>query len=176
VLFRAKSNLRFRRLYSYDIDKSLGLKCDQTILLTNYYASKDYPDKLRRVKYYDDVNERNLVFLSNLFTLPALTIAELYKCRWRIEIFFKWIKQNLRIKSFYGTTENAVKTQIWIAISTYVLVAIIKKQLKLDISLYTFLQILSVNMFEKVPIFQLVTENDYNKIKPPVSNQLSLFD
>lgn len=175
-IIRSKSNLRFRRIYSHAIDKSLGLKCDQTILLSNYYAAKDYPDKLRRIKFYDDVNERNLVFLSNLFTLPALTIAELYKCRWRIEIFFKWIKQNLRIKAFYGTTENAVKTQIWIAISTYVLVAIIKKQLKLDISLYTFLQILSVNIFEKVPIFQLVTDNDYNKFKPPVSNQLSLFD
>lgn len=175
-IIRAKSNLNFKRLYSRSVNKSLGLKCDQTIVLSNYYASKDYPDKLRRVKFYDSETDKNLVFLSNIFTLPALSIAELYKYRWKIELFFKWIKQNLRIKAFYGTSENAVKTQIWIAITMYVLVAIIKKQLKLDISLYTFLQILSVNMFEKVPILQLVTDYDYRNNKEHFYNQLNLFD
>ncbi|MFQ5754277.1 MAG: IS4 family transposase [bacterium] len=175
-IIRAKSNLNFTRLYSRSVIKSLGLKCDQTIVLSNYYAAKDYPDKLRRVKFYDSENNKNLVFLSNIFTLPALSIAELYKYRWKIELFFKWIKQNLRIKAFYGTSENAVKTQIWIAITIYVLVAIIKKQLKLDISLYTFLQILSVNMFEKVPILQLVTDYDYRNNKEHFCKQLNLFD
>jgi hypothetical protein len=175
-IIRAKSNLNFKRLYSRSVNKSLGLKCDQTIVLSNYYASKDYPDKLRRVKFYDSETDKNLVFLSNIFTLPALSIAELYKYRWKIELFFKWIKQNLRIKAFYGTSENAVKTQIWIAITMYVLVAIIKKQLKLDISLYTFLQILSVNMFEKVPILQLVTDYDYIYNNEHSFKQLNLFD
>ena len=175
-IVRAKSNLNFKRLYSRSVNKSLGLKCDQTIVLANYYASKDYPEKLRRVKFYDSEHDKNLVFLSNIFTLPALSIAELYKYRWKIELFFKWIKQNLRIKAFYGTSENAVKTQIWIAITIYVLVAIIKKQLKLDISLYTFLQILSVNMFEKVPILQLVTDFDYRNNNKHFCNQLNLFD
>jgi len=161
-VIRAKSNLQFRRLYSHPIDKSTGIKCDQTILLTGFYPSKDYPDKLRRVKYYDNVNDRNLTFLTNNFILPALTIAKLYKSRWQIELFFKWIKQHLRIKSFYGTSENAVKTQIWIAISIYVLVAIVKKQLKIAIPLYTFLQILSVSVFEN---------NEGH-----ISNQLNLFD
>jgi hypothetical protein len=151
-VIRAKSNLRFRRIYSQSVDKGVGLKCDQTIKLVNYYVSKDYPEKLRRVKYFDKEHDKNLVFLSNMFNVPALTIADLYKCRWKIEIFFRWIKQNLKIKAFYGTTENAVKTQIWIAITVYVLVAIIKKRLNLEISLYTFLQIISVNIFEKVPI------------------------
>lgn len=172
----AKSNLRFKRIYSHAVDKSSGLQCDQTIALSNYYAQKDYPEKLRRVKYYDSEHDRHLVFLSNIFTLSSLQIAELYKCRWRIEIFFRWIKQNLRIKSFYGTSPNAVKTQIWIAISIYVLIAIIKKRLKIDASLYTFLQILSVNIFEKVPILQLVT-NDHNmNTDTHPSNQLNLFD
>lgn len=175
-VIRAKSNLKFKRLYSHPIDKSAGLKCDQTIVLPNFYASKDYPEKFRRIKYFDSVHERNLVFLSNIFTLPALTIAELYKCRWQIELSFKWVKQHLRIKTFYGTSENAVKTQIWTAITVYVLMAIVKKRLNLDISLYTFLQILSVNMFEKVPILQLVTESDYKLIGAYPSNQLNLFD
>jgi transposase len=175
-IIRAKSNLQFRRLYSRSVNKSLGLKCDQTIILSNYYVSKYYPDKLRRVKFYDSENEKNLVFLSNIFTLPAFSIAELYRYRWKIEIFFKWIKQHLRIKAFYGTSRNAVKTQIWIAITIYVLVAIIKKQLKLDISLYTFMQILSVNMFEKVPILQLVTDYDYINNRNQSHNQLNLFN
>jgi len=175
-IIRAKSNLKFRRLYSYPVDKATGLKCDQSIVLSNYYAHKDFPDKLRRIKFFDADNERNLVFLSNIFTLPALVIAKLYKQRWKIEIFFKWVKQNLKIKSFYGTSPNAVKTQIWIAISVYVLVAIIKKKLNLNISLYTFMQVLSVNIFEKVSILQLVTDNDYTKLNAGLSNQLNLFD
>jgi hypothetical protein len=151
-IVRAKSNFKFRRLYSRPVDKSTGLRCEQTIVLTGVNSSKDYPEKLRRVKYFDSKTNETFVFLSNNFILPALTIAQLYKCRWQIELFFKWIKQHLRVKAFYGTSENAVKNQIWIAISVYVLVAIIKKQLKLNISLYTFLQILSVSVFEKVDI------------------------
>jgi hypothetical protein len=173
---RAKRNFKFRRLYSHTIDKSTGLLCDQTVVLQNYNVSKEYPDKIRRVKFYDTKNDKNLVFLSNIFTLPAFTISELFKCRWRIEIFFKWIKQNLRIKSFYGTSPNAVKTQIWIAISTYVLIAIVKKRLDIKMSLYTFLQILSVNMFEKIDILQLVTNIDYEKLESVSCNQLYLFD
>jgi len=140
-VIRAKTNLQFRRLYSHPIDKSTGLKCDQTIVLTGINSTKDYPEKLRRIRFFDIDNNLNLTFLTNNFSLPALTIAQLYKCRWKIELFFKWIKQHLRIKSFYGTTINAVKTQIWIAISVYVLVAIIKKRLNLEYSLYTILQI-----------------------------------
>jgi hypothetical protein len=132
---RAKGNFQFRRLYSYPIDKSTGLKCDQTIVLTSFYPAKEYPEKLRRIHYVDKETEQNLVFLTNCFTLPAITIAHLYKRRWRLELFFKWIKQHLRIKAFFGTTENSVKTQIWIAISGYVLVATIKRQLNLDLSL-----------------------------------------
>lgn len=175
-IIRAKSNFRFRRLYSHPIDKSTGLKCDQTIVLSGFYASKDYPEKLRRIKFYDNEHNRTLVFLTNNFTLPAFIICQLYKYRWKVETFFKWIKQHLRIKSFYGTTENAVKIQIWIAISVYVLVAIVKKQLKLDISLYTFLQILSITLFEKVDILQLVTETDYQTEHTQSFKQLTLFD
>jgi len=175
-IIRAKSNLNFKRIYSRAIDKSTGLKCDQSIILSNYYVHKSYPEKLRRIKYFDAKNQRNLVFLSNIFTLPAVTIADLYKHRWKIEIFFKWIKQNLRIKAFYGTSINAVKTQIWISISTYILVAIVRKKLKLDLSLYTFLQILSVNMFDKVHILQLVRDNEYKKFYGSDPNQLNLFD
>ena len=127
-------------------------------MLTGFYSLKDYPDKLRRVKYYDAETEKTLVFLTNNFSLPALTIAQLYRCRWQVELFFKWIKQNLRIKNFYGTSENAVKTQIWIAVSVYVLVAILKKQLNIPASLYTILQILSVSVFERTPLLQLLTE------------------
>lgn len=173
---RSKSNFKYRRLYSHPIDKSTGLRCDQTIVLTGYYQSKDYPDKLRRVRYYDSATNHNLTFLSNNFSLPAITIAQLYKCRWQIELFFKWIKQHLKIKSFYGTSENAVKTQIWIAISVYVLVAIMKKRLQIKLSLYTFLQILSITVFEKVPILQLVTDNDYKNLNCYFRNQLELFD
>ena len=175
-IVRAKRNLKFKRIYSHPIDKSTGLKCDQTIILPNYYTSKDYPEKLRRVKFYDSEHEKDLVFLTNNFSLQAITICELYKCRWQIEIFFKWIKQNLRIKSFYGTSPNAVKTQIWIAISVYVLVAIVKKQLKLSTNLYTFLQILSVSIFETIPIFQLVTNGCYNTNIYNNDQQLFLFN
>jgi transposase len=175
-IIRAKSNFKFRRLYSHLVDKSTGLRCDQTIILTGINTSKDYPEKLRRIKYFDKETNKTFVFLTNNFTLPALTIAQLYKCRWQIELFFKWIKQHLRIKTFYGTSENAVKTQIWIAISVYVLVAIVKKQLNLNINLYTFLQILSVSVFEKVDILQLVTNTEYKNKEQHPCNQLSLFD
>jgi len=175
-IIRTKSNFSFRRIYSHPIDKATGLICDQTIVLSGFYTSKDYPEKLRRIKFYDKEHNRTLVFLTNNFTLPALTICQLYKYRWKVELFFKWIKQHLRIKAFYGTTENAVKTQIWIAISVYVLVAIVKKQLKLDISLYTFLQILSITLFEKINILQLVTEKEYKTEHTQLTNQLTLFE
>lgn len=175
-VIRAKANLRFRRIYSHPIDKSLGLRCDQSIKLTGFYTAKDYPEKLRRIKYYDSETGRTFVFLTNHFLLPATTIAKLYRCRWRVELFFKWIKQHLRIKAFYGTTENAVKTQIWIAVSVYVLVAIIKKRLKLDMSLYTILQILSVTVFNKLPLYQMLTDSDYKNQIAANDNQLKLFD
>jgi hypothetical protein len=159
---RAKSNFCFKRLYSRPVDKTTGLRSDQIIALTGFYVRKDYPEKLRRIRFYDAENDRYLVFLTNNFTLPAFTITQLYQCRWQIELFFKWIKQHLRIKSFYGTSDNAVKTQIWIAISIYVLVALVKKQLKSDLSLYTILQILSISLFEKIPILQAIS---------PVCNQ-----
>lgn len=173
---RAKANLQCRRLYSGPIDKSLGLLFDQTVVLTGFYAAKDYPDKLRRTRYRDDQTERTLTFLSNNFTVPALTIAHLYKCRWQVELFFRWIKQHLRIKAFYGTSENAVKTQIWIAISVYVLVAIIKKELRLQASLYTILQILSVTAFEQVPITQVLMNSDYTFSEAGSDKQLPLID
>jgi len=175
-IIRSKSNIKFRRLYSRPVDKSTGLKCDQTIVLTGINSAKYYPEKLRRVRFFDKGSNNNLTFLSNNFILPSITIAQLYKCRWQIELFFRWIKQHLRIKSFYGTSKNAVKTQIWIAVSIYVLVAIIKKRLNLDMSLYTFLQILSVTVFEKVPILQLVTESDYTTQDDACSKQLKLFE
>ena len=173
---RSKTNLLFRRLYSYPVDKSTGLKCDQTIVLTGVHTSKDYPEKLRRIRYFDAESQTNLTFLTNNFTLPALTIAQLYKCRWQVELFFKWIKQHLRIKSFYGISENAVKTQIWIAICVYVLVAIVKKQLHLNLSLYTILQILSVTVFEKTHILQVLTQFDYKEPDGESYKQLTLFD
>ena len=173
---RAKSNLKFRRLYSRPVDKSTGLRCDQTIVLTTPQSAKEYPARLRRIKFFDSENNKILVFLTNDFTLPALTIAQLYRCRWQVELFFKWIKQHLRIKSFFGTSENAVKTQIWIAISVYVLVAIIKKQLKLEVSLYTILQILSVSIFEKTPFLQMVTNRGVVVSQYNHPNQLKLFD
>jgi len=175
-VIRAKANLQFRRVYSSPIDKTTGLRCDQTIFLTGFYSSKEYPEKLRRVRFFDEENNKQLTFLTNNFSLPAFTITELYKYRWQIELFFKWIKQHLRIKSFYGTSLNAVKTQIWIAISVYILIAIIKKQLNLNITLYTFLQIISVSVFEKTPILQLVTDGNYQNHKLVLSNQLNLFD
>jgi transposase len=175
-IIRAKSNFQFKRIYSHPVDKSTGLKCDQTIRLTGFYPSKDYPDKIRRVRFFDEENNHDLIFLTNNFTIPALTVAEFYKWRWHVELFFKWIKQHLRINAFYGTSENAVKTQIWIAITTYVLIAILKKRMNLDMSLYTFLQILSVTAFEKVDILQLVTNTHYKTQDDQLSNQLILFD
>ncbi len=151
-VIRAKENLRFRRVYSRKIDKQCGLRCDQTIVLTGLYSKNDYPQHLRRIRYYDAINGRYMTFLTNNFNVEAFTVAELYKSRWQIELFFKWIKQHLRIKAFYGNSMNAVKTQIWVAITVYVLVAIIKKKLKIDTSLYTILQIFSVTAFEQIPI------------------------
>ena len=173
---RAKSNMQFRRLYSLPVDKSAGPKCDQLILLAGQDSHKEYPEKLRRVRYVDEETEKLFTFLTNNLILPALTIAQLYKCRWQIELFFKWIKQHLRIQAFYGTSEYAVKTQMWIAMSIYVLVAIVKKRLKLDISLYTFLQILSVSVFEKEPILHIVRNHDYKTEHDRFWNQLKLFD
>jgi len=173
---RAKSNTCYQRIYSHPIDKSTGLVCDQTIRLTNFYAAKDYPDQLRRVRYNDPETGNSLVFLTNLCNVPALTIAKLYRARWQVELFFKWIKQHLKIKRFFGTTANAVKTQIWIAVSVYVLVAIIKKQLAPERSLYTLLQILSVSLFEKTPILQAFSTADYNRQDRADCIQLPLFD
>lgn len=173
---RAKSNLARKRLYSHPVDKSTGLRCDQTVVFKNFYAKKAYPEKLRRIGYFDAEKNNRLEFLTNNFVLPALTIAQLYRCRWQVELFFKWIKQHLRIKSFYGTSENALKTQIWIAISVYVLVAIVKKRLSVDRSLYTILQILSVTLFEKTPILQALSETDYTEPNDYNVNQLNLFD
>ena len=173
---RAKKNFSKRRLYSQPVDKTTGIQCDQIVVLNGHYAKKNYPEKLRRIRYFDSKNNKTFVFLTNNFVLPAITIADLYRCRWQVELFFKWIKQHLRIKAFYGTTENAVKTQIWIAISIYILVAYVKKTLNLDQSLYTILQILSLTLFEKAPLYQVLSN-----VKPPIqedfpSNQLNLFD
>lgn len=173
---RARDNMRFRRLYSHPVDRSTGLRCDQTITLTGAHTPRYYPDKLRRIHYVDAEREQSIVALTNNFLLPALVIAQLYKYRWQIELFFKWIKQHLRIKAFYGTSENAVKTQIWIAVSVYVLVAIVKKRLQLEQSLYTILQILSLTCFEKTSIYQILTESDHEETKTTSCNQLSLFD
>ena len=157
-------------------DKSTGLRCDQTIVLTAPKARRDYPQHLRRIKFYDAEHDRHLVFLTNNFDLPALTIAKLYRCRWQVELFFKWIKQHLRIKKFYGTTENAVKTQIWIAITVYVLVAIVKKRLNSEASLYTILQILSLTLFEKTPLDQLLKNMEPQMDTPQDNNQMNLFN
>ena len=173
---RAKSNFSFRRLYSNQIDKSTGLRCDQTVVLTSFYAKKDFPDKLRRIIFLDPETEKRFTFLTNNFLLPPLTIAKLYKSRWQIELFFKWIKQHLRIKAFYGTSDNAVKTQIWIAISVYVLMTILKKRLGLEQSLYTILQILSLILIEKIPILQAFREVGYKNEAGDSGNQLLLFD
>lgn len=175
-VIRAKSNLKCRRVYSHQVDKETGLLCDQSVQLTGFYQAKDYPDKLRRVKYLDAENDRTLVFLTNNFTLPALTIAELYRCRWQVELFFRWIKQNLRIKTFYGTSENAVKAQIWIAVSIYVLVTIMKKRLKIEASLYTILQVLSVSIFERMPLLQALTDSECKSDMDEYNNQLFLFN
>ncbi len=171
-IIRARRNLCFRRLYSQPIDRRDGLLCDQIIVLTHSYDS--YPEKLRRIRITTD--GKQITLLTNHFLLPAATVAHLYKCRWQVELFFKWIKQHLRIKKFYGTSPNAVKTQIWIAISVYVMVAIVKKQLNLDLSLYTILQILSVTLFEKMPLYETLTNYNYNDNGYTLSNQLKLFD
>jgi len=173
---RAKHRFQFRRIYSKPVNRSTGIICDQIIVLKGVNVKKDYPDKMRRIKYYDSEGKELYVFLSNNFSLSAITICQLYKSRWQVELFFKWIKQHLRIKAFYGTSENAVKTQIWIAITIYVLVAIVKKHLKLDVSLYTLLQILSITLFEKESIFQLVNGTHYKSISNQNCRQLDLFE
>ena len=172
----ARRSFRFRRLYSHPVDKSTGLRCDQTVKLVSFYPSKAYPEKLRRIRFVDAETDNRFNFITNCFTLPAFTITQIYKCRWQIELFFKWIKQHLRIKAFYGTSENAVKTQIWIAISIYVLVAIVKKELQIDMSLYTILQILSVSLFEKTPILHALSQIPYTREEGRNHNQLTLFD
>jgi hypothetical protein len=172
---RAKRNIDARRLYSRKTDRAAGIICDQTIVLNGFTSHKDYPAHLRRIRFKDKESTKTLVFLTNNFTLPAATIAALYKARWQVELFFKWIKQHLRIKRFLGTSENAVKTQIWIAISVYVLVAIIKKRLNLDASLYTLLQILSLTLFEKIPLIQALQTNNYSTQPDDLHNQLNLF-
>jgi IS4 transposase len=173
---RTKENVLIQRRYSHPVDKSTGVRSDQTVVLATAGSFKAYPDTLRRVSYFDAVTGKRLVFLTNNFTLPALTIAQIYKQRWQVELFFKWIKQHLRIKAFYGTSENAVKTQIWIAVSIYVLVAIVRKRLKLEASLYQILQILSLTQFEKTPILQALQEMDCNNNLGDICNQLNLFD
>jgi hypothetical protein len=174
-VIRAKRNLSCRRLYSHAVDRSTGLICDQTIVLSGAVSAKFYPEKLRRIKYRDAETGKILVFLTNNFTLPPLTIAQLYRCRWKVELFFKWIKQNLRIKAFYGTSENAVKTQIWIAVTVYLLVAILKKRLKIGASLYTILQVLSVSVFERTTINQLLPNAENRSETVETDNQLFLF-
>jgi hypothetical protein len=175
-LSRAKNNLDYKRRQSHAIDKATGLRSDQTIVLAGVKSSQSYPEPLRRIHYLDPETQKRFVFLTNNRMLPALTITQLYKCRWQIELFFKWIKQHLRIKSFYGTSANAVRTQVWIAISVYVLVAIIKKELKIDRSLWEILQVLSVNPFEKTPIFTLLTHSQHRFPTTPSHKQLPLFD
>ena len=173
---RAKSNFQCKRRYSRPIDTDTGLRCDQTVVLTGFYSRKDYPATMRRIVYRDAETGKRFVFLTNNFALPALTIPQLYKARWHVELFFKWIKQHLRIKAFYGTSENAVKAQIWIAVCVYVLVAIVKKRLGLDHSLYTILQILSVGLFEKTPILQAFSQQQPTAERDPSRNQLELFN
>ena len=173
---RAKDNMNYRRLYSHPKDKTKGVLYDQTIMLNNYYAAKDYPEKLRIIKFRDDQTGKVLVFLTNNFHLKATEVAQLYKNRWEIELFFKWIKQHLKIKTFWGQSENAVKTQVWIAVSVYVLVAIAKKKYMLKQSLYEILQILSISIFERIHINQLFQQTQLQNIKEQNSNQLILFD
>jgi hypothetical protein len=173
---RAKSNTKAERRYSRPVDRSTGLVCDQTIILTGQYSPRDYEAPLRRIRFKDPKTAKTLVFLTNNFTLPAFTITELYRCRWQVELFFKWIKQHLRIKAFFGTSENAVKSQIWIAVSVYVLVAIVRKRLKLPGSLYQILQILSLTLFEKTPIEQLLSHAVPDPVDDGSAKQLSLFN
>ena len=172
---RAKSNINAHRVYSAPTDRATGIICDQTIALDGHYTSQHYPEHLRRIRLRDAESGKTLVFLTNQFGLPAATVCALYKSRWQVELFFKWIKQHLRIKQFFGTSENAVKTQIWIAVSVYVLVAIVKKRLKLEASLYTLLQILSVTLFEKLPLDQALTHDADKGVTSQITNQLDLF-
>jgi len=173
---RTKENVLLQRRYSHPVDKSTSVRSDHTVILTAIHSAEAYPDALRRVTYFDAETNKRLKFLTNNFLLPALTIAQIYKCRWQVELFFKWIKQHLRIKAFYGTSENAVKTQIWIAVSIYVLVAIVRKRLGLEASLYQILQILSITLFEKVPILQALEASDCQDELVADRNQLILFD
>lgn len=172
---RAKSNLKAHRVYSAPTDRDTGILCDQTIALEGFYSKQDYPTYLRRVRFKDPETGKTLVFLTNQMSLPAATICALYKSRWQVELFFKWIKQHLRIKQFFGTSENAVKTQIWISVSVYVLVAIVRKKLNIDASLYTLLQVLSLTLFEKMPLQQAFPADDYTSDNGSISNQLNLF-
>jgi len=173
---RAKSNLKAQRRYSHPVDRSTGLICDQTIVLSGFYSRQDFDTPLRRIRFKDPETGKRLVFLTNNFALPAMTITELYRCRWQVELFFKWIKQHLRIKFFFGTSENAVKTQIWIAVSVYLLVAIVKKRLNLSASLYEMLQILSLTIFERIPLDQLLNNIITDDIQAISPNQLNLFE
>ena len=172
---RGKSNLRVQRRYSHPVDRKTGLICDQSVVLTGFYSHQGFEAPLRRIRFKDPETAKTLIFLTNNFVLPAFTITELYRCRWQVELFFKWIKQHLRIKAFFGTSENAVRSQIWIAVSAYVLVAIVKKRLQLSASLYEILQILSLTMFEKIPLDQLLTQTISEQIQPVSDNQLILF-
>ena len=173
---RAKKRFDCQRLFSQAVDKTTGLQCDQIVSLNNPVPKRGYPERLRRIRYYDASSQKRLVFLTNNFLLPPLTVAKLYQCRWQVELFFRWIKQHLRIKAFYGTSKNAVTTQVWIAISVYVLVAIVRKRLNLKRSLHSILQILSVSLFEKIPILQALSAPECDEINHESSNQLILFD
>jgi len=175
-IIRAKKNFKFKRRYSHKVDKDTGVQCDQTIFLTTHYSSKKYTETIRRIKFYDAENQKRLVFLTNDFDLPAETVAQLYKSRWNIENFFKWIKQHLRIKSFFGTSENAVKVQIWTAVSTYLLVAIMKKEFKLEQTLYTILQVLSISLFEKMPVSRAFSKYNNLDQNNESHKQLTLFN
>ena len=175
-IVRSRKDFRFHRLAAHPVDKRSGLRCDQTIRLQSFYPAKFYPQPLRRIHYRDAETEKKLIFLTNNFVLPTLTIAQLYKCRWQVELFFKWVKQHLRIKKFYGLSPNAVKTQIWIAISVYVLLAILRKRLDLGLSLYSMSQILSLTLFEKMPLLQAFSQINGSTELAPVCNQLDLFN
>ena len=172
---RGKSNLKVQRRYSHPVDRTTGLICDQSVVLTGFYSRQGFEAPLRRIRFKDPETAKTLIFLTNNFVLPAFTLTELYRCRWQVELFFKWIKQHLRIKAFFGTSENAVRSQIWIAVSAYVLVAIVKKRLHLSASLYEILQILSLTMFEKIPLDQLLAQTMTDEIQPVPDNQLILF-
>ena len=176
TVMSTKINMNYHRVYSHAVDKETGLRFDQTIALDGFYSQRRYPQHLRRVGFIDPETSKRLVFLTNNFALPALTICALYKARWQVELFFKWIKQNLRLRHFYGASENAVKTQIWTAVCVYVLAAIIKKELALDVSLYTFLQILSVHSFEKIQLSCAFQGGDAGNSDDPFANQMNLFD